>query len=274
MIKQWYQKLVRLTGVFFSYPVSACAAQTAFFLIISSFPLAMLLITLIGYIPGLEEQMLQSGLSRIMPELVDDFVNTIFSEIYAGRNLTLISVAAVSTLLAASKGFISLIRGMNLVYGIKEQRNYFVVRGMAVLCTVSLIFAIVVTLIVMVFGAHIGNLVIYYFPSLAKATFALVSFRAILVFLLLTVLFLTLYLAAPNRRSTLRNELPGAMLSALGWILFSLLYSFYLDRVNTYVYGSLTAIVFIMLWLYACIYILFIGAEINCYLRLKRNEIS
>ncbi|MBR4868313.1 MAG: YihY/virulence factor BrkB family protein, partial [Clostridia bacterium] len=88
----------------------------------------------------------------------------------------------------------------------------------------------------------------------------------------LTTLFLLLYLWAPNRRSSILRELPGAMLAALGWIVFSLLYSLYLSHVNTYIFGSLAAAVFIMLWLYFCIYILFVGAEINQFLHLIRNQ--
>jgi membrane protein len=88
----------------------------------------------------------------------------------------------------------------------------------------------------------------------------------------LTTLFLMLYLWAPNRRSSVRRELPGAMLAALGWIVFSLLYSLYLNLVNTYIFGSLSAAVFIMLWLYFCIYILFVGAEINQFLHLLHSR--
>ncbi|MBR3844138.1 MAG: YihY/virulence factor BrkB family protein [Clostridia bacterium] len=271
MIKTLYRKIIKVFGIFFNYPISAFAAQTAFFLIISAFPLAMLLITLIGYIPGLEEQMLQSELSRIMPELFNEFADKIFEEIYEGRTVTLISVTAVSALWAASKGFVSLIRGMNLVNGIQEQRNFFVVRGMAMLCTFGLMLAIIGSLILMVFGQKIAEILIYYFPALERAAFFIISFRALVLFVLLTGLFLVLYLAVPNRRSTLRGELPGAVFSALGWIIFSMLYSLYLSNVNSYIYGSLTSAVFIMLWLYACIYILFIGAELNCYIRLKNK---
>ncbi len=269
MIRLWYQKISRTIGAFFSYPVAASAAQTAFFLIISAFPFAMLLISLIGYIPGLEEQTLHSAVLRIMPELFHSFIIKIFHEINTSTNITLISVAAASSLLAASKGFISLVRGMNTVYGIKEQRNYFVVRLIAVACTGSMMIAIILTLILMVFGDKILSLIMHHFPTLIKPAVIISSFRVLLIFAILTLLFLLLYLTVPSRRSTIKAELPGAMLSAVGWIGFSLLYSWYLNHMTTYIYGSLTAAVFIMLWLYFCIYILFVGAEINHYLQLR-----
>ncbi len=271
-MKPWIGWIKEQARLFFNYPVSAFAAQTAFFLIISAFPFAMLLITLMGYIPGLEQQMLQSELSRLMPGLFNDFVDRIFSEIYAGRNLTLISITAFSALFAASKGFTSLIRGMNLVYGIREQRKFFAVRGMALLCTVVMMSAMLLTLMLMVFGDWLLSLIAYYLPAFSKTAVAIISYRVVLIYVFLVAMFLLVYLLIPNRKSTFRAELPGALLAAAGWIVFSMLYSFYLTQVNNYVYGSLTSAVFIMLWLYFCIYILFVGAEINRYLRLKRLQ--
>lgn len=272
MIKTIYQKVTEFLGVFFNYPASAFSASVAFFLIISVFPLAMLLITLVGYIPGIDQHLLQSQLSGFIPAFLDGFIARIFSEIEQGRSFALISITAITTIWAASRGFVALIRGMNLINGIREKRNYFVVRGMAVVCTFALTLAIILSLILVVFGQKIAQLLIHFFPTLEQAAFLVTGFRASVLFLLLTGLFLLLYLFVPNRRSTIKAELPGAVFSAAGWILFSALYSLYLSYVNSYVYGSLTSAVFIMLWLYVCIYILFIGAELNCYLRLKKGE--
>ncbi len=270
MIKLLYQRITKIWGLFFNYPVSAFSASAAFFFIISAFPLAMLLITLLGYIPGLEQQMLQSEFLSVMPPFLQEVARSLFDEIYRGQSITLISVTAITALWAASRGFVSLIRGMNLVNGIQEKRNYFVVRGMAILCTFGLMFAIICSLLLAVFGQKIAGVLSHLFPPLATSAFLTVSFRFGVLFVLLTTLFLGLYLLVPSRRSTLQAELPWAVLSALGWILFSWLYSFYLAHTNSYIYGSLTSAVFIMLWLYACIYILFLGAELNCALRLKK----
>ena len=75
----------------------------------------------------------------------------------------------------------------------------------------------------------------------------------------------------PNRKTRVIRELPGAIISAAGWILFSYAYSFYIDNMSnfSYMYGSLTAIVLCMLWLYFCMYIMFVGAEINVVLQNK-----
>jgi membrane protein len=77
-----------------------------------------------------------------------------------------------------------------------------------------------------------------------------------------------MYIFIPNRKTKLYKEFPGALVSAAGWMGFSYLYSFYIDNMGNYsnMYGSLTAIVLFMLWFYFCMYILFIGGEVNVVL--------
>lgn len=190
MIKLLYRRIAKTVGIFFNYPVSAFSASVAFFFIISAFPLAMLLITLLGYIPGLEQQMLQSEFLSVMPPFLQEVATNLFDEIYEKQTITLISVTAVTALWAASRGFVSLIRGMNLVNGIQEKRNYFVVRGMAILCTFGLMFAIICSLILAVFGQKIVHLLSHLFPALANFVFLASLSRFVVLFLLLTALFL------------------------------------------------------------------------------------
>ena len=97
------------------------------------------------------------------------------------------------------------------------------------------------------------------------------SLRTVIGFAILIIFFLILFLAIPNRKSSILDELPGAIIAAAGWMIFSYLYSFYIDNIGSFsnMYGSLTTIVFLMLWLYFCMYILFFGAEINNILASK-----
>jgi len=71
-------------------------------------------------------------------------------------------------------------------------------------------------------------------------------------------------------------EFPGAIISAAGWVGFSALYSFYITHFAnySYLYGSLTAIVLLMLWLYFCMNILFFGAEVNVLITSRRRKIA
>ena len=122
------------------------------------------------------------------------------------------------------------------------------------------------TLLLLVFGNRIYVHIQSRVPLLEHGALLIISLRTVVSFLVLAGFFWGLYLLIPNRKSKhVTAEVPGAILSAAGWLGFSYLYSFYIDRMSNYsaMYGSLTAIVLCMVWLYACMYIMFIGAEFN-----------
>ena len=93
----------------------------------------------------------------------------------------------------------------------------------------------------------------------------IISIRTLVGLGLMVLFFTLMYLLIPERKSSFFAELPGAILTSAGWLGFSYLYSYYIDHIANYnaTYGSLTAIVLCMIWVYACMYIMFIGAEVN-----------
>ncbi len=119
----------------------------------------------------------------------------------------------------------------------------------------------------LVFGNSLQNLVLRLFPVLGNVTFFLINFRTLLALTILTIIFAGLYAVIPDRKQSLWLQLPGAIFSTLCWIGFSYAFSLYFNHFSSYsyMYGSLTAIILLMLWLYFCICILFLGAEINYF---------
>ena len=92
---------------------------------------------------------------------------------------------------------------------------------------------------------------------------------------LLMVVFLLSYMMLPSHKPHLRAEMPGALLTAVFWRAMAQLYSIFLAQSFTryaFVYGSLTGVVMILVWLYACVYCWFVGAELNAWLSRRRNE--
>lgn len=247
--------------------VSAYAAQAAFFIMMSAFPFIMLLLTLIQYLPVTEEVLIIMAESTI-PAAFSRYVVSLIEEIYAQPSVAIISVTFVATVWAASKSFLAIIRGCNSVYDIKETRNYVELRLWASLYTVVFAVIIVVTLTVMVFGNTIAIAVGEQFPILQEMALLIISLRTAVGFGIMFGFFLLLYVAVPNRKGKIAEEIPGAILTAIGWISFSYLFSFYIDNfANFDTYGSLTAIIFLMLWLYACMYMFFIGGEVNVWIQ-------
>ncbi len=247
--------------------VSAFSAQAAFYVIISFFPFIMLLLTLLQYLPVTEYHML-STLSQVFPDSVSSLVVSIVSEVYDQASGTIISVTAISALWSSSKGILAIVKGLNSVYAIKETRSYIKLRILSTVYTLAFAIMIVVTLVILVFGNRLMIWIESKIPFLTNLALLIISIRTIGGLFLLTVFFLVLFTFVPNRKTKFYKELPGALVSAAGWMGFSYLYSFYIDNMGSYsnTYGSLTAIVLFMLWFYFCMYILFIGGEINIVL--------
>ena len=105
-----------------------------------------------------------------------------------------------------------------------------------------------------------------WFASFSTQPYSVIPYHIIVVAgTLLTLFFVALYTWLPYERQDIRLQLPGALISTVGWIGCSYGFSIYFNHFSnySYMYGSLTAIVVVMLWLYICICILLIGAEIN-----------
>lgn len=248
--------------------MTAYASDTTLYIIISFFPFLMFLMTLLQYLPFSRFELLEV-ISRFVPSQVYDFIAKLVHELYSTSSIVL-SITIVTTLWSASRGIVGIYRGLNSIYGIEETRNYLTIRLRSMLYT--LIFVI---MLIMLLGTYVfGNLIIHWinsrFPTLLLNKYAIVvvSFRTTIGILILTIFFLIMYKFIPNRKTRLFREFPGAILAASGWVAFSYLYSFYINNLSnmTATYGSLTAIVLCMLWLYMCMCIFFFGAEINSIL--------
>ncbi len=245
--------------------VTVYAAQASFFIVISFFPFIMLLLTLIQFIPNVSKSDLMTIMVAIMPDMLDSFVMGIINDLYMKSPATIVSITAITALWSASRGMLSIERSLNRVYEVSRRRNYIVRRIICSGYTIVFIFACVASLIFLVLGSSLQRLINRVFPLIGEIISFIVSFRAVAAMAILIIAFMALYSYLPSKKQKLRNQVPGALFSALGWTVFSYLFSVYFDHFSnfSYMYGSLTAIVLLMLWLYICICILLIGAEIN-----------
>lgn len=249
------------------HAVSAYAAQSAFFIILSFFPFIMFLMTLIRYLP-VTEDVLISLTSQALPSYLGDYITSVINEIYSQSSAAIISITVIAAVWSSSKGIMAVIRGFNSIYGIYETRGYFYLRLISSFYTVIFAISIVGSLVLLVFGNRLMLTLADLFPLLSVKPPVIISFRVLITLVALFFFFLAVYIFIPNRKSTIAAEAPGALLTTIGWVGFSTLYSLYIDHLaNFNAYGSLTTIVFLMLWLYFCMYILFIGSEINVFIQ-------
>lgn len=253
------------------HAVSAYAAQAAFFIMLSFFPFIMFLMTLIRYLPISEESLIALA-TQVLPSHIGEYIVALLNEIYRQSSAAILSFTVITAVWSSSKGTMAIIRGFNSVYGIYETRNYFYLRLISSFYTIIFAVSVVGSLILLVFGNRLMTALTRFLPAflpeLSLKPSILISFRVLIALVVLFFFFLAIYIFVPNRKSSIAQEAPGALLTTLSWVGFSAIYSFYIDNfANFNAYGSLTTIVFLMLWLYFCMYILFIGSEVNVFLQ-------
>lgn len=242
--------------------INAFAAQSAFFIILSAIPFLMMFSSLLQYTP-VTESVIMSLIKHTMPDYIAPFCVSIINEVY-NKSFGIISVAAILAVWSAAKGVQYMANGLNVVNDIKETRNWFVLRFWAIIYTVIFILAIVITLVLLVFGKSLQELIINYIPIVQHVADIVIRLRSLIMIGILSLFFAVVFKTLPNRKASLRSQLPGAILCTFAWYAFSFGLSVYVNYFNGFsMYGSLTTIVLIMLWLYFCMYIMMLCAEIN-----------
>lgn len=247
--------------------VGIYTAQASFFIILSIFPFMLVFLNIIG-LTSIDKNLFVSIINTYSPEIIRPLLVQILDELYSHVSGTLISIAAIAAIWSASKGVLSVMFGLYEISKIHRERNYLISRFISMLYTILFLITILVTMILLVFGNRIFHVLISFLPALADITILTIILRYIVSFIILSAFFLIIYKIANFKLTTIKKCLPGAFFSALGWMIFSYVFSIYIDNFSdmSYMYGSLTAVIIMMLWTYFCIYILFIGAEINKYL--------
>lgn len=245
--------------------VGAYAAQAAYFLILSFIPFVLFLTTMVRYTP-LTYKMVREAIIGFVPQNLQSFILGILAEVY-GRSTAIVPISAIFALWSGCRGVQSITNGLNVIYHVKETRNWLVTRIYSAFYTLLFVLAVIGSLLLLVLGNRIQETAAKYVPIVGQVIGKIMGARTFLVFAVLFFIFLALYKVLPNRRATFKSQVPGAFLTALAWMGFSYGFSLYFEWFPNFsnMYGSLAALVMVMLWLYVCMNLILYGAEINSY---------
>lgn len=263
-------QITRLILTVNSHHTGAYAAQAAYFFVLSLIPIFLLLLTMVRYTPVTRNDVIKAVI-QVFPSSVSHTIQGIVLEVYS-RSGTVIPITLIVALWSAGRGVLAVTSGLNAIYSKIETRNYFYLRLRASLYTVLFLLVILLSLIVFVFGNSISAIVYEHVPFLIKVVDFIMRIRSLLILVVLTGFWDLVYKFLPNRRhlaqTSLRRQLPGAVFTACGWLLLSFIFSVYLEIFTAFstMYGSMTTIILIMLWLYGCMYTILLGGEINASL--------
>ncbi len=255
--------------------MNAFAAQSAFFIFLSFFPIVNLIIAIPKLLPFSQEQMMEI-LYYVLPRSFEEFIGGLVTEMYEYSSNSITIISLVIAVWSAAKGLTAVRYGLNEVYRSREARNYLIIRSISAVYTI--VFVIIVLLLVPLnmFGTQIALYIFNQFPHFTDVTLLVYSIRSSATFILLFVLFVLMYTIVPSKKLKLRKQVPGALVAAFFWVSFTKLFSLYIDYYasRSFMYGSMTTVVMFMFWMYFVIYSIFIGAQVNEYLHFcrKRNE--
>lgn len=248
--------------------ISAIAGQSAFYFILAVVPLAMFGLSILQNL-HIPVETLEEFLGLVLNESTSAYVSEFLSNMYNDSSGISV-ITLIVTLWSAAQGIHSIINGLNRIHHTYENRNWLFLRFRAMIVTLILIVILFATMLVFVLGSTLNNLLTPYIEHLPDFIEMLYNFRYFIVYVYLIIIFALIYRNVPNlekdvrKEYSVRNQLPGAVICATAWFVMSVGISIYVDDYNGFsIYGGLTRLAVMMIWLYMCLLFLMIGAEVN-----------
>ena len=244
------------------------AAQLSYFFIFALFPLLFFLASLLGYFTQSDElrDSLLRYLSTVVPRKASTLIHDTLDEITQASSGGKLSFGLLLTVWMASFGVGAIISTLNSAYGVKESRPWWKAQLIAIWLTVAFALLIISALALVLYGSNIVGAVADQFAFGDRFTFTLNLFQWPIVLAFVLLAFALVYYFAPNLKEVKWQWItPGSILGIALWILVSSVFRFYLRYFDTYstTYGSLGAVMILLLWLFLTGVAILVGGEMN-----------
>lgn len=257
---------------------AACAAQAAFFLLLSVMPMISLVLAFTTYLPFTQQDLFEF-IMQVTSRSFEEPVRIVLTEWYNSSGTAVISVSAITMLWSASKGIYALMDGFNSMYKLRDKYPPMKLRAVSVVYTFVMIIVFAIVMSVYVFVSHYYKIYIHanFDVSTLMGKFILFA-RFAFGWILFYAFILMMYVLLPGGfgfpkddeekvqfRKRVKSQAAGAAFCSVAWLLISRIFLIYVKVFPNFsvMYGSLAGIVLAMIWLYFCMYFLFIGAVIN-----------
>lgn len=273
-----FEKETPFLTKFKSDKINLYATQAAFYLVISAVPFLMFLLSLVIYILPMSDAEFLSVFHESMPYSLQYWGDYILKIIYSESTISVTSIAAITTLWAASLSVYALSQGLSQVYNTEKQVNTIKSRLLSMVYTLAFIVILIVTMAMVIFSKPIINLINSLVPNVVQPGIQwlinILNISDIVPLLLICITFALMYKVLSHSKVKLKYHLPGALFASSGWLLFSWIYAVYINNYSkiSVTYGSLANIVILMLWMKFCMNIFLLGAELNVYLHSYKSN--
>ncbi|RIL72551.1 YihY/virulence factor BrkB family protein [Staphylococcus devriesei] len=243
---------------------SGLAAQMTYHFVLALFPMLIFLLTLLPFFQ-IDPQQIKDLVSQNAPSETADVVSRIFEDITKNSSGSLLSVGLLLAIWSASNGMSAIMNSFNVAYDVEDARNPVVLKILSVVFTIVMGIVLALALTLPTFGDFIKERLFGPLGLSNEVAWVFDLVRIVLPFIVILILFLTLYSVAPNVKTKFKSVFPGALFTSIIWLVGSFAFGWYLSNFGNYskTYGSLAGIIILLLWLYITCFIIIIGAEIN-----------
>jgi membrane protein len=245
------------------------SAMLAFYFLLALFPLLLILIPMLGVFVQTHyaEQAVHQYIESVLPGPAADLINRTLGEVQSDSGMFRLSFAVLFLWWSASHGVLGTIQGLNIAYGVREERPLWKKYMVASILTVVTMVLIIFGLLVLSYGGRLSAFLVRQigFSGFIGGVWQLLGWALFLA--MAFVVFNIFYVYAPSVRHRRWNWLmPGTVIAVLLWLCVSIgfrLYLAYFDN-YTWIYGSIGAVIILLLWFYFLGISLLFGAEVNC----------
>lgn len=257
--------------------VSNGAAALAFYAILSLFPALIFLLSVLPYLPieNLYGEVM-SVMNQALPGEAAEAVSSVIAEITTHKKASLLSFGAIFTLWTASAGIYAVMQQLNISYDVKEKRPYWKVRGLAILLTLGCGAMLVTAFGLIVGGGALQKWFEGVYVSNPVVPVLFQVFRWFIILVLLLAGFALIYFYGPNVKHKFKPITLGSVIGVVVLIAASLCFRLYVANFGNYgaSYGSLGAVIVLMMWFYIAGNVILLGSEINALIDGEKDDTS
>lgn len=270
---RWLHIATAVVRKYLALDMAVYAGSATLFLLMASFPMLMWVLVLVNLLPGFSVESVAEMLADFLPQIpsVQESTIQLLQNLSSQSAQFVASLAVLTTIVSASGGMSALQIGLQRLT--PGSRRTFLNRLLAVGDTFVFELLLLVMLALQgmksLFARFADTLPFFrHYAAVVHEAQRVANIGRFVIIPLLFVLLLLIYTYVPGGRRTLRSQLPGTIFATAGWLIFSRVFSFYILHFwrLSYIYGSLTAVILVILWLFVIINLIFLGAGLNAEL--------
>ena len=256
-----YRKVADFMLVAGKKRIDVYSASAAFYILMSFIPYVLIILSTIKYLPFTRDDLLKF-INEILPLDINRLVVNIIDELYSG-GIGVLSISIIAAVWASAKGIYAITKGLNEINDSANEKGFVYLRLRSSFSTILLMLGMILMIIISVLGDSIIRVVRIY-VTIPRSVENLVAAKDIIMLVVMFCAFMFFFCFLPSGKIRIRYQLPGAFGASLLWIVFTKVFSFYLAHSRGYsMYGSFAVILITAIWLYAGMYLMFMGALFN-----------